>query len=248
MNKNAQKNVSRETLDIDDITALFEKDDVFMSSFSLLRHRISLNINVSNTSFILFWLRQAKKLGYLPLVIIESELDAESFYSDAISFFLSDAIGWIPLFDSSSSSLTGHSALENHLNRFFSKLYDGSLDLLISTEKVFKHPVIDKKTLAEKILHLRVGNEISFSSLGDTLSEMGYQRSELVEYCGEFTFRGGIADIYPFGQTYPLRIEFFGDTIDSIRRFNPNDQNTFELCDHGSIPPASFSVTQKKNA
>lgn len=246
MDKNAQKYVSRETLGVDDIATLFEKDAFFMSSFSLLRHRIYLNINISNTSFILFWLKQARKLGYLPLVIIESELDAESFYSDAISFFLAEAIGWIPLFDSSSSSLTGHSALENHLNRFVSKLYDNSLDLLISTEKVFKHPVIDKKTLAEKILHLRVGNEISFASLGDTLRGMGYQRSELVEYCGEFTFRGGIADVYPFGQTYPLRIEFFGDTIDSIRRFNPNDQNTFELCDRGSIPPASFSRYAKK--
>ncbi len=64
----------------------------------------------------------------------------------------------------------------------------------------------------------------------------------MVEYCGEFALRGGIVDIYPYGETYPIRIELFGDTVETVRKFNPRDQNTFEALDRVRIRPASFSV------
>jgi transcription-repair coupling factor (superfamily II helicase) len=70
---------------------------------------------------------------------------------------------------------------------------------------------------------------------------MGYQRSGSTEYCGEFAVRGGIVDIYAYGETYPFRIEFFGDTIESVRLFNPEDQNTFTIREQVQVRPASFS-------
>ncbi|MDZ7820557.1 MAG: hypothetical protein U5N26_01380 [Candidatus Marinimicrobia bacterium] len=172
--------------------------------------------------------------------MIESELKAESFYADALAFFPPAPLPGSRCLKMPDLPLSGHSALENHLSRFLKDLYGGSLDLVISTGSVFRHPVPGKHALEENMLRLSPGDEISFSLLGQKLQERGYQRSEIVEYCGEFTFRGGIVDVYPYGHTYPLRIEFFGNTVDSIRLFNPNDQNTFALSDSGKIPPASF--------
>ncbi len=50
---------------------------------------------------------------------------------------------------------------------------------------------------------------------------IGYQRHDPVEMAGEYSIRGGILDVFPPGQDEPVRIEFFGDEIQSIRRFDP---------------------------
>ena len=232
--------VSRETYTAAQIVKRFETDPLFMSTFSLLRHRESLTLNTANPSFILCWLLAAKQQGYFPLVLIENEFAAESFYADALAFFPSETLAWIPLFQSD-SAVRNRSVLENHLNRFVSDFYEDSIDMLISSEKVFDCRVPDKKGLREHILYIKTGQEIEFSGLANRLHEMGYQRSEMVEYCGEFAIRGGIVDIYPYGEAYPLRVDFFADTVESLRRFNPHDQNTFETCDSGHVRPASFS-------
>ncbi len=174
------------------------------------------------------------------MVLFSNEREAEIFFSDALAFFSSDNISWIPLF-SSSSGIYENTALENHISRFLDDHYKNNLDLAISSKEIFSYRVPDKKSLREHILHFKLGEDIPFSELPEKLNSMGYQRSGMVEYCGEFALRGGIVDIYPYGETYPYRIEFFGDTIDSIRKFNPSDQNTFEQLKHAQVRPASFS-------
>ncbi len=212
-----------------------------MSAFSLLRHRESLVLNTSNPSFLLFWLRVAREKGYLPVVLTGTELEGESFYADALAFFRDEKIAWLPLYDTGASP-GGRSGIENHVSRFLDDLYRDNLELVISSRQVFGFSVPDQKGLREHMLHLRAGEHVSFSGLPPRLAEMGYQRADIVEYCGEFTVRGGIVDIYPYGETYPLRLEFFGDTLESLRRFNPNDQITFESCENAQVRPASFSA------
>ncbi len=73
---------------------------------------------------------------------------------------------------------------------------------------------------------LQQGDEIPFSSLPNWLSNLGYRRSSVVADKGEFALRGGILDIYPVGMADPYRIEFFGDTIDNIRTFDPIGQKS----------------------
>ncbi len=241
MKKDAQNNVSRETPVPEELIRLFSSDLDFISSFDLLADRGYIKCNTDHPGFVLFWLRAAVEHGYLPLLLFDKERDAETFYADALSFFCDDNLAWLPFFDTDLSAYR-RSAQENHLIRFLSNLYDNSVELIITSDEIFERPVTDKRALKEHLLSLDPGLNISFPTLTGRLDELGYVRSDIVEHCGEYALRGGIVDIYPFGETYPLRLEFFGDTLESIRRFNPNDQISFEECSHGTVPPASASV------
>ena len=73
---------------------------------------------------------------------------------------------------------------------------------------------------------IETGKEIERNKLLRTLSDQGYEFRELITTRGEFSYRGGIVDIFPWAAARPIRIEFFGDEIDSIREFDPATQRS----------------------
>ncbi len=75
-------------------------------------------------------------------------------------------------------------------------------------------------------LSLRLHDEMPLDELAAHLESIGYGRHDPVEMAGEYSIRGGIVDVFPPGQDEPLRIEFFGDEIESIRRFDPATQRS----------------------
>lgn len=74
--------------------------------------------------------------------------------------------------------------------------------------------------------------------LASFLAELGYVATPLVEDAGQYSVRGGILDIFPPSGPWPLRIELFGDMVDSIRSFDPNDQKSKDPCDSFILCPA----------
>ncbi len=75
-------------------------------------------------------------------------------------------------------------------------------------------------------LTLKIGDEIGLDDLISHLESIGYSRRDPVEMVGEYSVRGGIMDVYPSDQSQPVRIEFFGDEIEEIRRFDPETQRS----------------------
>ena len=75
-------------------------------------------------------------------------------------------------------------------------------------------------------LTLRLHEESALDDLSSHLESIGYERHDPVEMAGEYSVRGGILDVFPPGQDDPVRIEFFGDEIESIRRFDPATQRS----------------------
>ncbi len=75
-------------------------------------------------------------------------------------------------------------------------------------------------------LTLRVGEELSLEDLSQHLEGIGYSRREPVEMQGEYSIRGGIFDVYPAEAVRPVRVEFFGDQIESIRQFDVESQRS----------------------
>ncbi|MBK7927546.1 MAG: transcription-repair coupling factor [Bryobacterales bacterium] len=75
-------------------------------------------------------------------------------------------------------------------------------------------------------LELRTGDDIPLEDLLAHLDSIGYERREPVELRGEYSVRGGIVDVFPAEATRPVRIEFFGDTIESLRAFDPQTQRS----------------------
>jgi transcription-repair coupling factor (superfamily II helicase) len=75
-------------------------------------------------------------------------------------------------------------------------------------------------------LSLRLHEEMPLDEITSHLESIGYQRHDPVEMAGEYSVRGGILDVFPPGQDEPVRIEFFGDEVESIRRFDPASQRS----------------------
>lgn len=85
---------------------------------------------------------------------------------------------------------------------------------------------------------LKKGQNVSIMELVEKWLQKGYEPSSVVISPGQFARRGGILDIWPAGDQFPARIEFFGDEIDMLRRFDPSTQRTIEIFEHLLITPA----------
>lgn len=86
-------------------------------------------------------------------------------------------------------------------------------------------------------LTLRVNEDVPLDDLIEHLGSVGYERREPVELNGEFSVRGGIVDVFSPESPQPLRIEFFGDTIESMRRFDPESQRSTEQVVESTMLP-----------
>ena len=84
---------------------------------------------------------------------------------------------------------------------------------------------------------LRRGGSSSPTDLADRLVDAGFSRADPVEAHGEFCGRGGLVDMFPAGATFPIRVEFVGDRIESLRRFDPATQRSVATLDQVSISP-----------
>ncbi len=87
-------------------------------------------------------------------------------------------------------------------------------------------------------IRLAVGEDHPMEPVVNRLTEIGYERVEMVEKAGEFSVRGGILDVYPVTFDDPVRIEWFDDEVDSIRPFSVADQRSYDKRQEVLIPPA----------
>ena len=106
--------------------------------------------------------------------------------------------------------------------------FDGFMDALLPLE-----------TVKERIQVLRVGDTVDFEKLKHDMVDLGYDREEQIEGPGQFAVRGGILDIYPLTEEVPIRVELWGDEIDSIRTFDVESQRSIENLQEITIYPAS---------
>ncbi|MCL2023886.1 MAG: transcription-repair coupling factor [Oscillospiraceae bacterium] len=101
--------------------------------------------------------------------------------------------------------------------------------------------------LKDACLELEVGKEYSLEQLNVRLADAGYSRCEQVEGAGQYCIRGGILDIFPPSSLLPYRIDFWGDTLDSLATFDPQTQRRNEPVDSVQIPPALEAAINKQD-
>ena len=86
-------------------------------------------------------------------------------------------------------------------------------------------------------VRLRPGDERPLDEVVEALVAAAYTRTDLVEKRGEFAVRGGLLDVFPPTDEHPLRVEFWGDTVEEIRWFRVADQRSLEVAEHGLWAP-----------
>lgn len=96
--------------------------------------------------------------------------------------------------------------------------------VLVTYPEALFEKVVNPNTLSRNIINIKVGENLKVDKLMDDFVKLGFHREDFVYQPGQFAMRGGILDIYSFGNEHPYRIELFGDEVDSIRIFNPETQ------------------------
>ena len=103
-------------------------------------------------------------------------------------------------------------------------LINGGKGVVVSPFSGFMERVPSPEKFVDGQYLLKKNSTFIFQSLHESLHQIGYERTDIVEDVGHYAIRGGIIDIFPWTKSDPVRIEFFGDTIESIRTFNvPSD-------------------------
>jgi len=109
-------------------------------------------------------------------------------------------------------------------------------DWIVAPLSALLQPVPGPDVLAAASLRLRTGESIDVDALGERLARAGFERVPMVEAPGEWALRGGIIDIFPRGRDLPVRVELFGDEIDSLRLFDAATQRSIEPHEACAIP------------
>jgi len=109
--------------------------------------------------------------------------------------------------------------------------------LLITSLPAWLQRIAPPESVAAHVWQLQVGQPFDIAELKSRLAEAGMIASERVLAAGEFAARGGLFDIWPATESAPLRIDLFGDEIESIRRFDPETQRSGEELKHFTSVP-----------
>src|ERR1700739_4192444 len=117
------------------------------------------------------------------------------------------------------------------------KLATGGVSILIAPAEAAALRLFNRDYYASLAVTLRRGEEIDVEVLTAHLTSVGYTQMDLVEMPGQFTRRGGILDVYSPEADRPVRIEFFGDEIDTIRKFDPETQRSQSGLDETQLLP-----------
>ncbi|MEJ7737710.1 MAG: transcription-repair coupling factor [Chitinophagaceae bacterium] len=100
----------------------------------------------------------------------------------------------------------------------------GNKHMVVTYPEALAEKVILKKTLTDNIIVIKTGDTLDVNGLMEKLVNYRFDRTDFVYEPGQFALRGGILDIYSFGNEKPFRIELFGNDVDSIRIFDPENQ------------------------
>ncbi|RPF72567.1 transcription-repair coupling factor [Aurantiacibacter spongiae] len=114
--------------------------------------------------------------------------------------------------------------------------------LVVTTVNALLQRVLTPFRIREAVRELKVGTQIGHDSLIALLQRQGYARADTVVDTGEFAVRGSIFDIYPSGLDAGLRLDFFGDELESLRLFDPSTQRTTKTIDGHLLLPASEAL------
>ena len=95
---------------------------------------------------------------------------------------------------------------------------------LVTYPEALFEKVVVSKAISSNIIHIKAGDELALDELYGRLVNYGFERTDFVYEPGQFAVRGGILDIYSFGNEKPYRIELFGNDVDSIRIIDPETQ------------------------
>src|SRR3989339_1178515 len=191
------------------------------------------------------------KTKKMPVVVVLKDAQSASGFMEELKFFLPEDKHQIVFFPEYPilpfKSLSYHRDISIKRLAALSRIMNAQHPLLIlTTVDTLLQKMIPKTGLEDFAELVMVNEELDRDGLILKLESGGYLRTSLVEDPGEYSVRGGILDIYAPGHAHPVRIEFFGDLVESIRYFSPYTQRGFKDIFEFVIVPANEAVLTQK--
>lgn len=187
-----------------------------------------------------------KKLNKYGLVVAPDDSSALEIYEDLKFFAKEDTVLFFPgtdllFYDIEAKS---HDVTKQRLSVLHRlALNEGKCHVVTSVDALLS-VTLPRTVYETACFSLEVGDEIALEVLAEKLVMLGYKREDMVEGPGQFSIRGGIADIYLCGGNYdePVRIEFFDTEVDAVRIFDHETQRTIDRMEKVTVLPAGEVV------
>ena len=176
-----------------------------------------------------------------PLLVVTSDEDrAERWWDDLQAIAGEEIVRYFPAWD---VNLYDRRSPSEEITRLrietVARLASQEPTITIAPAAALVTPVIPPNALKEGTLEIRVGEEMAPEKIALHLSNSGFERVPMVDGVGQFSVRGDIVDICPFAHEHPLRIEFFGDEIESLRHFDISTQRSLHPVEFAHVLPAT---------
>jgi transcription-repair coupling factor (superfamily II helicase) len=191
------------------------------------------------------------------LFILPQAKDASRFYRE-LEFFLPESYvqaeqGQRRLYDFPIYDISPLSGLSPHptvVTRRLQALYTLTAEqnpIVITSIEAILFRILPKESMTRTLEYLEVGEEVERENLLKRLQINGYLRTSLVEERGDYSVRGGVIDIFPPLYSKPVRLEFWGDRLESIRHFDPLSQRSTTHLKEMVLLPANEILMEKEN-
>ncbi|MBI5588424.1 MAG: transcription-repair coupling factor [Deltaproteobacteria bacterium] len=180
------------------------------------------------------------------LAVLPTQEAAEDFVEDLRFFLRPEDVSFYPSTETLPfEALPTHQDLQSQRIEVLFNLPGQRPFVAVSAAANLMQRVIPGEGLNRKVVELEKGVEVPRDEIIATLHEIGYSRMSMVEERGEMSLRGGILDIFPPMYDSPLRVEFFGDEVESIRHFDISTQRSLKELDSIRILPARETTLTK---
>jgi len=114
--------------------------------------------------------------------------------------------------------------------------------LILTTARALLPPLMPRRAFLKTSRRLKIGQRLSPTALARDLVALGYQPATIVTASGQFARRGGLLDFWPPTAAHPVRLDFFGDELDTLRAFDPATQRTIQRLESVLLTPAQESA------
>ncbi len=145
-----------------------------------------------------------------------------------------------------SSDIHGNLLTRQRMQVFKHLLEDEGGVVVTTVDGLMDH-LLPISMIKESCLNIMVGQTLDMEEIKHLLTGMGYERMGQVDGMGQFSVRGGILDVFPLTEEVPVRIELWGDEVDSIRSFDAESQRSIQQMDEVTIYPAAELILTKKD-
>jgi len=209
------------------------------------------NLNGSSAAFVLQSIFSNAKTSHLNHLIVLNDAEESAYFFNSIES-VTEALDLF-YFPSSFKSPHNFSVLNpSHVmlrTEALTKIsMGGNKKIIVTYPEALFEKVVLAKTLQQNIIQIKTNDNLNLNALMQQMVDYGFERTDFVYEPGQFALRGGILDIYSFGNEKPYRIELFGEEVDSIRLFDPASQlSERKLLQVNIIPNVTtqFEDTQK---